>query len=329
MIDAKRRGALVALCLGAALSSRASPVHAQVGGYPARPVRLIVPFPAGASDSVARVLATQMSLSLGQPVVVENRPGAGGNLGTDAAARAQPDGHTLVMVAASFVTAPILQPRLPFDPVKNFSPIGMVASSPNVLVTHPDAPFRSLPELIAYGRANPGKLSYASAGNATLSHLLGAWLESEANLGMVHVPYKGGGPATLDVLAGRVPLFFDVLGTARANIQAGRLRALAVTSPQRTALLPEVPTVAEQGFASFVGTTWLALLAPAGTPTSVLARLTDELDKALRSPQLQRELAALGMTPSFSTPEQFNTFFRAETDKWTRIIRATGIKADE
>ena len=324
----RRKAALAALSMmgGLALLPHA---RAQSGTYPNRPIRLIVPFPAGASDSVARVLATRLSASMGQPIVVENRAGAGGNIGTEAAAHAPPNGYTMVLVATSFVTAPILTRKLPFDPVKDLAPIGMVAFSPNVLVTYPDAPFRTFTEMVAYSRANPGKLSYASAGNATLSHLLGAWLQSEVKVDIVHVPYKGGGPAAIDVLAGRVPLFFDVLGTARANLQAGKLRALAVTSAQRSPIFPDVPTIAEQGFPNFVATTWLALLAPVGTPKPIADRLTDELDKALRSTPLQQDLAVQTMTPSYSAPEQFNAFFRAETNKWTRIIKTTGIEAGE
>ncbi len=317
----------LSILFGLGLTALQGPASAQ--SYPSKPIRLIVPFPAGATDSVARVLAQRLTVSMGQPVVVENRPGAGGNIGADAVAKSAADGYTLLMAAASLVTAPILSPQLPFSPSRDLQPIGMVASAPNVLVTAPDSPFKTFPEMVAYAKANPGKLSYASAGNTTLSHLLGAWLRSEAGIDIVHVPYKGGGPAAIDVLAGRVPLFFDVVATAQANLRAGKLRGLAVTSAQRAALAPEIPTIAESGYPAFIGASWLALLAPAKTPPAIVERLSAELSKALASAEMKRDLGGVGMNPDFSTPEQFSTFFRAETVKWTRIIAAAGIKADD
>jgi len=313
--------------LGATLALGGGSALAQA--YPNKVVRVVVPFPAGATDSVARILANRFGQSMGQTFVVENRPGAGGNIGADAVVKSAPDGYTLLVAAASLVTAPILSPNLPFNPQRDLAPIGMVASAPNVLVTAPESPFKNFGEMVAYAKANPGKLSYASAGNATLSHLLGAWLGYEAGLNIVHVPYKGGGPASVDVLAGRVPLFFDVLATATPNLRAGKLRPLAITAGQRAASAPDIPTIAESGYPNFVGQTWLALLAPAKTPQAVLERLSGELNKALQSPEMRRDLGNVGMNPDYSTPEQFANFFKAETTKWTRIIQAAGIKGDD
>ena len=325
-----RRAAAAAIALAAVtLAGALTPPPAHAQAYPTKAVRVIVPFPAGATDNVARVLSARFQASMGQPFVVENRPGAGGNIGADAVAKSAPDGYTLLVAAASLVTAPILSPNLPFSPTRDLAPIGMVASAPNVLVTAPTSPFKTFPEMIAYAKANPGKLSYASAGNTTLSHLLGAWLKSEGGIDIVHVPYKGGGPAAVDVLAGRVPLFFDVLATATPNIRAGKLVPLAITAGQRAAAAPEIPAIAESGYPNFVGQTWLALLAPARVPAPVLAQLSAELNKALQSAEMRRDLAGVGMNPDFSTPEQFAAFYRAESDKWAKIIAAAGIKADD
>ena len=322
-----RRALLVGLLAAPALAIL--PGSAPGQAYPAKPVRLIVPFPAGATDTVARVLAARFQASMGQPFVVENRPGAGGNIGADAVAKSAPDGYTLLMAAASLVTAPILSPNLPFSPARDLAPIGMVASAPNVLVTAPGSPFKTFGEMVAWAKANPGKLSYASAGNATLSHLLGAWLAHEVGVPLVHVPYKGGGPAAVDVLAGRVPLFFDVLATATPNIRAGKLRPLAITAGKRAAAAPDIPTIAESGYPNFVGQTWLALLAPARTPAAVQERLSAELNKALQTSEMLRDLAGVGMNPDFSTAGQFSAFYKAESEKWARIIAAAGIKGDD
>ena len=318
------------MALGAALCAFAPaslPTWAQAS-YPNRPIRLIVPFPAGAMDTLARILARALTASLGQPVVVENRPGAGGNIGMEAGAKATNDGYTLVMGAISMLTAPMLSPALGYEPVKDFAPLGMLATTANVLVAHPDVPFKTVKEMVAYAKANPGKLTYASSGNATLSHLLGAWLNAEAGIDLVHVPYRGGSQAAVDVISGRVPLWFDNVATGRSNVDAGKLRAIAVTSATRSPLMPDVPTFAESGYPGLVGGSWWALFAPAGTARAITQRLTDETAKALQTPDSVRDLAGLGLTPAYSTPDQFAAFFRAETIKWKKIIADANIKGD-
>jgi len=319
----RRRLGLAAMC---ALAASVPPALAQASTYPTRPIRLIVPFPAGVMDTLARILARAMGASLGQSIVVENRPGAGGNIGMDAGAKAPADGYTLVMGATSMLTAPLLSSSLPYDPVKDFEPLGMLATTSNVLVAHPDVPFKTVKEMVAYAKANPGKLSYASSGNATLSHLLGEWLNAEAGIDLVHVPYRGGSQAAVDVISGRVPLWFDNVATGRVNVEAGKLRAIAVTSGERSSLMPDVPTFAESGYPGLVGGSWWALFAPAGTPKAITQRLTQEAAQGLQAPDSVRELESLGLTPAYSTPEQFAEFFRVHTAKWKKIIAAGNIK---
>ena len=296
--------------------------------YPNKPVRLIVPFPAGTSDSLARVVAASVAANLGQRVIVENRPGAGGNVGTEVVAKSAPDGYTLVLVAASFVTAPILEGDLPFDPVRDLAPVALVASSPNVLETIPDAPFKTVAQLVAYAKSRPGQLSYASAGNATLSHLLGEWFKAEAGIDMVHIPYKGGAPALVDAVAGHVPVYFSVFNTSLAQIKAGKLRPLATTGAERSTLMLEVPTVAESGYPGFEANNWYGMLTPAGVPREILVRLNAETRKTLQSPDVIERLTAQGYEIVPSTPEKLREHMVMETEKWAKVIKAANVRAE-
>ena len=303
----------------------------------ARPLRLIVPYPPGGPlDAVARVLAAAVKDSLGT-VVVDNKPGAGGNLGADLAAKALPDGHTLVMGAvATHAINPWLFARLPYDPVKDFSPITRVAQVPNVLVMNQETAQRlgiaTLADLVAHARQHPGRLNYGSGGNGSAGHLAGEMFKAQAGLFMVHIPYAGGNPAQLGLLAGQVDLSFDNLASAAANIRAGKLRALAVTTARRSSALPELPTVAEAGarlgLAQFDVGTWFGLFGPAGMPAELQGRLNKAFVAALDTPEVKARMATLMIEPSPSTPEQFGAFVKAELAKYGPVVKASGAKAD-
>ena len=330
-----RRHLLQAALLACATSaaSLAAPATAQ----PARPIRLIVPYPPGGPlDTVARVLAERVKDSLGV-VVVDNRPGAGGNLGVDLAAKAAPDGHTLVMGAvATHAINPWLFARLPYDPVKDFSPITLVAQVPNVLVmnatTAQQLGIHTLRELVGFAKKNPGRLNYGSGGNGSAGHLAGEMFKAQAGVFMVHIPYAGGSPAQLGLLSGQVDLNFDNLASAAANIRSGKLLALAVTTAQRSPAMPELPTVAEAGrdlgLARFEVGTWFGLFGPAGLPPEVLARLNKAFVAALDAPETKARMAQLMAEPAPMTPEQFSAFVKAELAKYGPVVKASGAKVD-
>lgn len=293
---------------------------------PERPLRLLVGFAAGGStDVTARLVAQALGERLGQPVVVENRPGAGGNIAAEAAARSAPDGQTLLMGTSGVLAAnPALYRSVPFDSLRDFAPISQVAFIPNLVVVHPDLPVRDMPGLIAHARAHPGQVHYGSAGIGTSLHLAAALLAARAGLELVHVPYRGGAPAATDLLSGKIQMAASPLVEVIAHVQAGRLRPLAVTTAGRSALLPEVPTVAET-IPGFEVALWNGLLAPAGTPPAAIARLAAETGAALRSPEMRRRLVAeQGSEPVGSTPDEFAAFIRAEIPKWTEIVRICG-----
>jgi tripartite-type tricarboxylate transporter receptor subunit TctC len=304
---------------------------------PARPIRLIVPYPPGGPlDVVARLLATAVKDSLG-PVLVDNKPGAGGNLGADLAAKAAPDGQTIVMGAvATHAINPWLFSKLPYDPLRDFTPITRVAMVPNVLVMNATTADRlkigSLADLVAHARANPGKLNYGSGGNGSAGHLAGEMFKTQAGLFIVHIPYAGGNPAQLGLLSGQVDLNFDNLASAAANIQAGRLKALAVTTASRAAAMPELPTVADAGRSLGLGNfdvgTWFGLFGPAGLPTDVLARLNKAFVEALAAPEVKARMAQLMAEPAPSTPAQFSAFVQAELAKYGPVVKASGAKVD-
>ena len=323
----RRRRTLLA---GLALVPWAAPRAARAQGWaPERPLRLIVGFAAGGStDVTARLVAQALSERLGQPVVVENRPGAGGNIAAEAAARSAPDGHTLFMGVSGILAAnPALYRSLPFDPLRDFAPISQVAFIPNLVVVNPDLPVRDLAGLVAYARANPGRVHYGSAGNGTSLHLAAALLAARAGIDLVHVPYRGGAPAANDLLSGKIQMLASPMVEVIAQVQAGKLRPLAVTTARRSPLLPEVPTVAET-IPGFEIPLWNGLLVPAGTPPAAIARLAAETGAALRGEELRRRLAEQGSEPAPGTPEEFARFIRAEIPKWTEIVRISGATAD-
>jgi tripartite-type tricarboxylate transporter receptor subunit TctC len=297
--------------------------------WPSRPVRLILPFPpGGGTDILGRLIAERLSASLGQPVVTENRGGAGGNVGAEAAARSAPDGYTIVLVAPSLAISPALYSKINYDPVKDFAAVSLVATVPNVMITQPSLPAENLQEFIAYARSRPGVLNFGSGGAGTSNHLAGELFNIVTGTKLVHVPYKGVNLAMQDVLAGNVHLVFIGIPAAAPHIKAGKLRALALVAPQRSSALPDVPTVAEAGLKDFEVTTWYGVLAPAGTPRPIVMRLNSDLVKIMHSPELKEKLAASGTEPLTSTPEEFAAYIKREMTKWGDVIRKSGAKAD-
>ena len=306
----------------------AAPAIAQ--NYPARPIRLIVGFPPGGiNDIVARVVGQKLGEALGQPVVIDNRAGAGGTIGADFVAKAKPDGYTLLLGSVSNLSmAPSQYKNLPYDPVKDFSPVALLAAAPNVLVVNPKFPVNSVKDLIALAREKPGQISYASAGNGTSNHLTVELLKVLANIDLVHVPYKGDSLGITDVIAGQVPMMFPTLPVALPNIKAGKLRAIAVSSATRTPLMPGVPTVAESGgLPDFEVSVWVGILAPANTPKDIVDRLSTELTHIVQTPEVRDRLAALGTVPDPRDAAHFATYIRSETAKWSKVATAAKITA--
>ena len=298
--------------------------------FPSKALHLIVPFPpGGGNDTVARAIAQQLGPDLGQPVVIDNRPGAGGSVGAELAARAPADGYTLFLAGVgSHAVNPNFHRSLPYDAVKDFAPICLVASAPSVLVVNPALPARTLAEFTAYARANPGKLNYASNGNGSAAQLAAVLYETMADVRMVHVPYKGIAPAMTDLLSGEVQLMFGTIVALVPHIQARKLRALAVTSKKRSALVPEVPTLAESGLPDYEAGSWYGILAPAGTPREVIERLHGAIVKALKQPDVSKRLAAEGAEPIGSTPEEFAAHIKAEIARVGSVVRAAGIRIE-
>ena len=299
----------------------ALPVHAQ--NYPVRPVRMIVPFsPGGATDVPARILAQRLSEAFGHQIVIDNRPGAGGVLGADAVAKAPPDGYTLLLTATTHVISASLYKKLPYDAIRDFAPVMLIGSGPNVLTVHPSLPAKNVRELIALAKARPGKIDYASSGNGSSQHLFGALFMSLADIRMMHIPYKGSAPATTDLIAGQVSVGFPGIALVLPHTKAGRLRALAVTSAERSKAMPDVPSIAEAGVPGYAATLWLGLLAPRGTPPQIVQKLFDEIAKLLRQPEVESAYLATGTDVTISNPEQFGLFVKAEYDKWAKVIKA-------
>lgn len=306
--------------------------------YPTKMIRFVVPYPAGGPlDAIARMLAEKMREGLGQQVIVENKPGAGGNLGADAVAKSAPDGYTIVMGAvATHAINPSLFAKMPYDPVRDFEPVSLVASVPNVLVINPDVAARhgigTLGDLVKYAKAHPGQLNFASGGNGSAGHLAGELFKSMARVSMVHIPYAGAAPAQLGLLAGQTELMFDNLASASQNIRAGKLKALAVTTAKRAEALPELPTVAEAGkdygLTGFDINTWFGVLAPARTPAPVVEKLNAEIRRALQSADVRERMAKLGAEPSPTTPEQFGALIQSELKKYAAVVKASGAKVD-
>jgi len=313
----------------AAAASVAAPVPAGAQAFPSRPIRIVVPYaPGGGADTVARLLAPKLQEALGQTVVIDNKPGAGGVIGDDTVAKAPPDGHTLLLGAFAHAVNPSLLPRMPFRTPDDLAPISLLVVVPDLLVVTPSLPAQSVAELIALAKAQPGKLSYGSSGNGTAQHLAAELFKARTGADIQHVPYKGGGPALVDVAAGHVQMLFGNMSSALPQAQAGRVRAMAVTSPKRSPAAPDVPTIAESGVPGYDMYEWNALLAPAGTPAAVIQRLQQEAAKALRLPDVAARLATLGAEPVGSTPEAFASFLRTELAKWADIVKTAGIKAE-
>ncbi len=297
--------------------------------YPSKPVRLILPFPpGGGTDILGRLVAERLATRLGQPVVTDNRGGAGGNLGAEAAARAAPDGYTLLFAATTLAISPSLYAKLNYDPFKDLAPVSLIATVPNVMITHPSVPVRTLQEFIALAKAKPGEMNFGSGGNGTSNHLGGELFNMVAGVKLVHVPYKGVNLAMNDAIAGNVQLVLIGITAAAPQIKAGRLRALAVLAPQRSAALPGVPTAAEAGLPELDVTTWYGLLAPAGTPRPVIARLNAEIARIMHAPDLQERLASMAAEPRTSTPEEFGAYIRQEAARWGEVVRKAGLRAE-
>jgi len=298
--------------------------------WPSKPITYVVPFPAGGTtDILARLIAQKLGPALGTTVIVENRAGAGGNIGSDFVAKATPDGYTILGgTISSHAINVSLYPKLPYDPVKSFSPVALIGTNANVLVVGAASPYKTVQELTAAAKAKPGSISFASAGNGTSQHLSGELFKSIAGLEMVHVPYKGSAPAIQDVIGGQVPMMFDTSVVASPFIESGKVRALAVTSAKRTPQLPNVPTMAESGVAGYDLESWQAIFAPANVPAPILQRLQTEVATIIKSPEIQERLGKLGMAPSTLTAAQFAAFQANEIAKWAKVIKAGNIKID-
>ena len=311
----------------AGLAAIVLPANAQP--YPSKPIRLVVPYTPGAgTDTIARILAQKTSESLGQQVVIDNRPGAGGTIGTEIVAKAPADGYTLLFAPTSHAINPGIYPKLGYDTLKDFAPISVVASLPVVLAVEPSVPAISVRELVALAKSKPGQLTMASSGNGTVFHLTGELFKDAAGINIIHVPFKGGAPAVAALLGGQVNMTFETSVTLLPHIRSGKLRALGVASPRRIALLPDVPTLAESGFPNLLAENWYGLYAPAGTPKETIARLYAELDRAIHSLDVREKLAQQGAEIRENTPEQTAAFLRSEMVKWAKVIKDSGAKVD-
>ena len=324
-------GALFALSIAQTQAQSGSP-GASSANFPAKPVRFIVPYPPGGSlDQVSRALADKMKDGLGQPVLVENRPGAGGNVGADVIAKSAPDGYNIVMGAvATHAINPALYAKMPYDSVKDFQPVTLVASTPNVLIVPPDSKIKSAKELIDYAKKNPGKLNFGSGSNGSTGHLAGELMKQQTGTFIVHIPYAGGNPALLALMAGQTDLMFDNLANASAQIKAGKVKPLAVTTAKRSQFAPELPTMAEADarLKDFDLDTWFGIMAPAGLQKAVLDRLHSEIVKAMATPELKAMFTRLGAEPGGNSPPEFATFIERERAKYARIVKLSGAKVD-
>ena len=320
---------LASLLVASMLALAATSALAQ-GSYPDRPVRIIVPFPAGGpADALARIVGERLAQSLGKPFVIENKAGAGGNIGMEQGARAAPDGYTLTLAPVGNLTvAPALYAKLPYDPAKDYAPITVLAVVPNVLIVHPSVHAKTVAELVTLAKAKPGSLNYASPGNGSIPPLAAELFKRIAGVDIVHVPFNGVAPATNAVLSGEVQMFFAQSSSALPQWHAGKVVALGVATRQRLAAAPELPTIAEQGFADFEATSWYGLVAPAGTPAAIIDRLHGEIVRALALPEVRERMAGLGAEPVGNSPGQFAAMQRAEATRWMRIAKEANIHAD-
>ena len=319
---------LMRLMLTAALAAGVGSAYAQ--SYPARPVRLIVPFsPGGAADVPGRIIADRMTHVFGQQVVIENRPGAGSTIGAEAAAKAPPDGYALFMISNTHFVSAALYKKLTYDPLNDYTPITQVTSAPNVLIVHPSLPARTVKELIALARSRPGQINYASSGNGSTQHLTGALFCKMAGINMTHIPYRGSGPVTADLLAGQVQVGFPGIAGMLAHIKLGKLRALGVTSAKRSPELPEVPTIAEAGLKGYEMVAWFGIAAPKALPREIQMRIDSDLLKILKSPETHKALRVVGQEVAYQEkPEQFYEFMKVEAAKWAKVVHDSGAKVE-
>ena len=302
---------------------------ASAQAWPVKPITMVVTYPAGGgADTMARLIAPKLGEALGQPIVIENKPGASGQIGASAVAKAAPDGYTLMLDASSFAVNPALFSKLPYDSDKAFKPIGVIALFPNVLLVNPAVPAASVKELVTQAKLKKNALSYASSGNGSAQHLAGAMFESAAGVDMLHVPYKGGAPALNDVIGGQVPVFFGNLASTLQHVQAGKLKPLAVTSARRSPILPAVPTMAEAGVAGYEVYEWNVLFAPAGTPEGIVSKLASALQKTLDAPDVKARIAQLGGEIQTAKPDAAQQFVRQQTTLWAKLVRERGISVD-
>jgi tripartite-type tricarboxylate transporter receptor subunit TctC len=302
----------------------------QAQSWPAKPLRMIVPFPpGGAVDISARAIGAELTRSLGQQVIADNRVGAGGNIAAEAAARAAPDGYTLFMATSAILAInPALYTKVPFDPVNDFSPVSLVVSSDNILVLHPAVPAKSILELVALAKANPGTYSYASAGNGSSTHLAAEMFKMLAGVDLLHVPYKGGPPAVTALLAGEVHMNFDLIPSALPHIRSGKMRALGVAGARRSPLLPELPVISENGVPGYESSVWFGVVVPAGTPQPIVSRLSADIARGVQQPELRERLTNMGYEVTSTTPEQMSAMIRAEIPKWARVVKAAGVRIE-
>ena len=318
----------IALAIGLAAFAFCTASFAQT--WPAKPIKWIVPFaPGGTTDILARTIGEKLTVALGQPVIIENKPGAGGGVGADFTAKAPPDGYTIMggTISTHAINASLYK-TLPYDPVKDFVPITMIARVPNMLVVNPEIPAKNVAELIALLKANPGKYSFASSGNGTSQHLSGELFKSMAGVDMQHIPYKGSPPALQDVVAGQVAMTFDNITTAWPLAKGGKLRALAVTTAKRSAIAPDIPTLSESGLAGYEVGSWQGVFAPAGTPAPIIARLNTEIVKIINMPEVKEKLIALGAEPVGNSSDEFGATVKTEVVKWAEVVKKSGAKVD-
>ena len=325
-----RFSAFVAVCIAAAATTApAQPTGKPGGVYPSKPVRLIVPFaPGGSNDIMARITAQKFTETFGQQVIVDNRAGASGIVGTDIAAKAPPDGYTLLMMSLTLAVNPSLYRKLPYQTEKDLAPVTLVASAPLMLAVHPSLPAKSVKEFIAFAKANPGKLNFGSGGPGTTPHLAGEMLKMMTKVQMTHVPYKGGGPALADLVGGQIHLMLENIPSTLPHVKTGRLRALAVSGLERSPLVPDLPTLNEAGLKGYEIVGWNGLFVPSGTPRNIIAYLHGLTVKALAQPDVKARLATLGAEGVGNTPEQFRAFLKAEIAKWARVVKEAGLKVE-
>ncbi|QOT77246.1 Bug family tripartite tricarboxylate transporter substrate binding protein [Cupriavidus basilensis] len=326
-----KRQALALLATAATLAAAVLPLNASAqASWPSKPITYVVPFPpGGTTDTLARLIGQRLGQALGTTVVVENRPGAGGNIGSDYASKAAPDGYTILggTISSHAINAS-LYPKMPYDVVKSFAPITLIGTNANVLVVSAGSPFKTVKDIVAEAKAKPDTLAFASAGNGTSQHLAGELFKSLAGIKITHIPYKGSGPAIQDVMAGQVPMMFDTTVVAAQHIDSGKLRALAVTSARRIKSMPNVPTMAEAGVSGYELESWQAIFAPANTPKPIVDRLYKEISTIIKTPDMQARLEKLGMEPSGMSPGEFAEFQRSEIVKWAKVVKAADIRID-